>query len=258
MRTCRLLVVAALLAVSLPALLAQEEAAPALIVIKATPLVRLRYVAGWLGAEIGYEAATRSITFLLRGHTVRLKLNSTEASIDDKPLTLAAAPMEQDGHTYVPLAFMDRTLRVPIEWNPETGVARLMHPESNRFLTLRDGAPPGDATPTRPASGPLDATWLKVANTTQIPASASVSTLVLSDDLAHWAYVEETDADQRVVDDRNQSPRRLPPLSPAFFRLRHRPARLLGHSCEGQRRARGGRSRHPHRLQAPGDARLQP
>ncbi len=217
MPTCRLLIVAALLAASLPASLAQEEAAPALIVIKGTPLVRLRYVAGWLGAEIGYEASTRSITFILRGHTVRLKLNSTSASIDGNALTLVAAPMERDDHTYVPLAFMDRTLRVPIEWNPETGVARLMHPDSNRFLTLRDGAPPGEAASTPSASGPLDASWLKVTGTAQLPASASISTLVLSDDLAHWAYVEKSDAGQRVVDDRNQSPGTYRLCRPPFF-----------------------------------------
>ncbi len=190
-----------------------------LVTSEGTPFIRLRYVGDWLGAKLGYDAATRSITFALRGHTIRLKLGSCQGAIDDRPFVLGAPPTEVNGHTYVPLGFLDRRLGVPVEWNPKIGVARLMHPVSERFVTLRADAPADVGSPMAHAAPSATApAWLEVADTLDLPESANAATFVVSDDGAHWAYVETMpDNRQRVLDDRNQSPGTYRLCRPPFF-----------------------------------------
>lgn len=185
---------------------------PRLLVIDGSPLVPLRYIGEWLGGKIGYDAAARAITFTLGEREVRLKVNSREASVDGRPILLAAPPTEEGGTTYTPIGFLSTYLDVTVEWDPETEVATLAHPETEELLTLRSG----DAPAARPGSGG-SAKWLKVEATADLPGNPERGSIVVSDDGAHWAYVEASDAGERVVDDREQSAAIYRRVRPPFF-----------------------------------------
>ena len=177
-------------------------------------LVPMRFIGQWLGAQVAYDARTLGITFTLGGHTVRLKLNSREASADNLPILLAAPPMEVKGTTYVPLGFLALYLGVKVDWNDQTRVATVTHPVTGQKLMLQMPGGEAPAAPTsQPVPPPLSSEppsqtdpgapeWLHVEQSVQPPGDMSSDDVLVSDDGGHWALVETTDSGERVVDDR--------------------------------------------------------
>ncbi len=227
-----LIAVAALIVVSATQLPAAGTS-PDLLTPNGTALVRLRFIGQWLGARVGYDAQSLTITFAFEGRSVALQLNSREASVDGRPILLASPPTEIDGATYVPLGFLAVYLGVPVDWDPVQRAAKVTHPVSGETLTVRGDSQGGSATSAaltpgwdapesdvaravtpRRADGPR---WLQVNEVADLPAHVDPDSLIVSDSGAHWAMLEDTGDGYRVVDDRGLSPRVYRRCRPPFF-----------------------------------------
>ncbi|MBM3475965.1 MAG: copper amine oxidase N-terminal domain-containing protein [Armatimonadetes bacterium] len=185
-----------------------------LMAVDGSALVPMRFIGQWLGAQVAYDARTLGITFSLGEHVVKLKLNSREASADNLPILLAAPPMEVKGTTYVPLGFLALYLGVKVDWDEQTRIATVTHPVTGQKLMLQM---PGGEAPAAPTSQPTPApprpqppaqaspdapAWLHVSGSVQLPGEMGPDEVFVSDDGAHWAFIETTDSGERVVDDR--------------------------------------------------------
>ena len=99
------------------------EAAP--LVVEGRSLVPLRFVAQSLGALVQWNAAERSATLVLGERTVTVTIDSRQALVDGRPVTLEVAPVIVNGRTLVPLRFVAESLGATVTYNPETREIRV-------------------------------------------------------------------------------------------------------------------------------------
>ncbi|HEY0826952.1 MAG TPA: stalk domain-containing protein [Bacilli bacterium] len=86
-------------------------------VIKGRTIVALRAIAEAQGAEISYDSATKTIFMTVDGHVVKLQLNSKNAEIDGKAVTLDVPAQAINGNTVVPLRFVSEALGANVEYD---------------------------------------------------------------------------------------------------------------------------------------------
>ncbi|MCK5849057.1 MAG: copper amine oxidase N-terminal domain-containing protein, partial [Caldisericia bacterium] len=88
-------------------------------------MVPIRFIAEALGAEVGWENATKSITITKDDITISIKIGSVEALIKEEgvigreKIILEAAPEIVSGRTFVPLRFVSEAIGASIDWNSE-------------------------------------------------------------------------------------------------------------------------------------------
>lgn len=91
-------------------------------------MVPLRFVADRLGAEVSYDAPTRS-TLLQYGNTAVLMIvGSSTVSVNGSGREIASAPEISSGRICVPLRFIAETLEYSVFWDSETRAAQLFSP----------------------------------------------------------------------------------------------------------------------------------
>ncbi|MCX7714876.1 MAG: copper amine oxidase N-terminal domain-containing protein [Clostridia bacterium] len=83
-------------------------------------LIPVRAIAESLGAEVNYDSDTGTITIVLDGKEVTLKINDTSATVDGKQTTLEVAPMIDNGRTFVPVRFISEAFGLDVEWDSDS------------------------------------------------------------------------------------------------------------------------------------------
>ncbi|WP_458412977.1 copper amine oxidase N-terminal domain-containing protein [Schinkia sp. CFF1] len=86
-------------------------------VMNGATLVPMRAIFEKLGAEVKWHPEKQTITASKRNTTVSLLIDSNKATINGKPMTLAAAPRLINGNTMVPLRFVSESLGADVEWD---------------------------------------------------------------------------------------------------------------------------------------------
>ena len=83
-----------------------------------------------MGAEVGWNAATQTVTAVRDGRTVRLTLGQTAVTVeeDGKTVQIAtdAAPFARNGRTYVPVRFAAQAFDAVVDWEPSTRTVRIV------------------------------------------------------------------------------------------------------------------------------------
>lgn len=101
-------------------LLAVTAFMPAAASAAEADLVPLRPVAEAVGATVGWDAETRTVTVVTDdGVTASLQIGATEAVVGGQSVPLGGEAVLVDGRTMVPRSFMDSLLALPVTWDPE-------------------------------------------------------------------------------------------------------------------------------------------
>lgn len=80
-------------------------------------MVPLRAIFESLGAEVGWEGSTQTITGKKGAIIVTLRLNDTKAEVGGNAISLDAAPTKIEGRTFVPARFVAESLGADVKWD---------------------------------------------------------------------------------------------------------------------------------------------
>jgi len=108
------------------ALLAIMTLTPTAAMAAEPDLVPLRFLAEAAGATVEWDGETRTVTVVTEdGVTATLRIGDTEALVDGQPVPIGAEAIIVNDRTWVPQAFMDQLLAMPVRWDPEAKQARV-------------------------------------------------------------------------------------------------------------------------------------
>ncbi|OON96081.1 MAG: hypothetical protein ATN36_06495 [Epulopiscium sp. Nele67-Bin005] len=82
-----------------------------------TTLVPARIVSEQLGANVSWDSSSNTTTITKGNTTIKLTLNSTQATVNGQATTLSTAPIAVNGTTMIPVRFVSEALNVPIDWD---------------------------------------------------------------------------------------------------------------------------------------------
>lgn len=95
----------------------QLEAAPYIHSASSSTMLPFRFVADVMGAQVGWNASSKQVTFKLDNKTVVLTIGSRTAKVNGKSVTMATAPAIVNGRAMVPLRFVSESLGAFVNWN---------------------------------------------------------------------------------------------------------------------------------------------
>lgn len=110
--------------------------APSALIVNGSALVPLRAVAEWLGARVSFDRPTGVITLTAKDTVLRLVVNSTAATVNGAPATLAAAARFVGGIAYVPVRFVSEQLGARATWDARTRAVTVTAPGRAEPLVL--------------------------------------------------------------------------------------------------------------------------
>jgi len=87
------------------------------IIKQGTTLVPLRAIFEKLGAEVKWDAKTRTVTGIKGNKKVVLKLDETLASVDGQKTVLSVPATSIKGRTMVPVRFISESLGANVKWD---------------------------------------------------------------------------------------------------------------------------------------------
>lgn len=88
-------------------------------------LVPLRGVFEQMGASVSWNEAAQAVTAQKGNKTIRLRIGSKTARVDDRPVQLDVPAQIIDGSTMVPIRFLSESLGAQVGWNEESHVVML-------------------------------------------------------------------------------------------------------------------------------------
>lgn len=89
-------------------------------------LVGARFVAEAVGAEVGWNPATRQVTITRRSDMVIITLNKKEALVNGKTVVMEVPAQVVSDRTLVPLRFIAEALGGAAEWDQQTRTANIL------------------------------------------------------------------------------------------------------------------------------------
>lgn len=87
---------------------------------KGRVFVPMRALFEWLGAEVSYDAALKTVKASRFGKNIELKIGNRRAYVNGTPVVLDVAPEISDGHVFVPLRFVAEVLDAEVNWDTLT------------------------------------------------------------------------------------------------------------------------------------------
>jgi hypothetical protein len=108
-------------------------------------MVPLRGVMEQLGAYVGYDAATRTVTATRGDIDLQLRLGQRLAKLNGREVTLDVPAMEYRGSTLVPLRFMGEALGADVRWDGAAQAVNISTDSADvgRPLPIEPGTPAG-------------------------------------------------------------------------------------------------------------------
>ena len=90
------------------------------VIIDGRTLVPVRAIFENLGAEVGWDNATKTVTATTAEQKIILTLNSATAYVDDVQKTLDVPAQSINGRTMVPVRFVAESLGCEVLWDADT------------------------------------------------------------------------------------------------------------------------------------------
>ncbi|MBI3948506.1 MAG: copper amine oxidase N-terminal domain-containing protein [Armatimonadetes bacterium] len=113
------------------------DAAP--VIEEGRVMVPLRVVAAHLGAEdVAWQPASRSVSIVHQGQTVRLEVGRPWATVGRTAIPLDVPPVLRDGRVLVPLRFVGETLGARVTWRAESRTVVILTPEQGAVAGARE------------------------------------------------------------------------------------------------------------------------
>jgi len=82
-------------------------------------MVPVRFVSEKLGANVEWEADTKTAVITYGSKSIRMPIGSRTVTVDSKPVELDTAAEFTDGRTMVPLRFVSEVLESKVEWDDD-------------------------------------------------------------------------------------------------------------------------------------------
>lgn len=102
-------------------------------------MVSLRDIYQCFGATVTWQADTQEIVVTSTDKVIKFKVNSATATLNDVPVALSHAVIQQDGITYIPVNFVATSLDAPINWNIADGIVEFTaNPEQTQVIQERN------------------------------------------------------------------------------------------------------------------------
>jgi len=83
-------------------------------------MVPVRLIAEGLGAQVNYDAPTKTVTVILGNDTIVMKIDDKYATINGKSVLLDAPPTIRSGRTFIPVRFVSEAFRAQVDWDAAT------------------------------------------------------------------------------------------------------------------------------------------
>ncbi|MDR1558766.1 MAG: copper amine oxidase N-terminal domain-containing protein [Clostridiales bacterium] len=90
--------------------------APEIIIENSRTLVPLRFISENLGAQVGWDDATRNVTITDGSNKIELVIGNNKPTLNGKVIQIDAAPKIFNDYTYVPLRFIAESLNCKVDW----------------------------------------------------------------------------------------------------------------------------------------------
>ena len=98
------------------------------VIVNGRTLVPLRFIGESLGAEVGWDGATQSVTYQTQDTTILLTIDSPVAFVNGEAVDVDVPPTLVNGRTLVPVRFVSEAMGFQADWDP-----------GNRRVTVSDG-----------------------------------------------------------------------------------------------------------------------
>ncbi|MDD4802486.1 MAG: stalk domain-containing protein [Syntrophomonas sp.] len=118
---------------------------PPPLIIENQIMVPVAALAGSLQAKAVWDADLGTVTVTRSKETIRMRVDSDQATINGEDLSLEAAVCNINGRVYVPLLSMAEALGAKVELNEESRTAQLL-PGMGTSSSTRDSTVPGKGT----------------------------------------------------------------------------------------------------------------
>lgn len=83
-------------------------------------MLPFRFIGEALGAEIGWDGSTRTVSYTLGDKVLKLQIDSKTATVNGREVPLDVAPTLKDNHTVVPVRVVSECLGATVKWSQET------------------------------------------------------------------------------------------------------------------------------------------
>lgn len=101
------------------------------IIVNGRTLVPVRFISEALGAEVGWDGATRTASITLGDKKIALTLDSSEAIVNGKKVMMDVPAASLRGRTMVPVRFVSESLDLAVEFNSDTREITIQGGNSN-------------------------------------------------------------------------------------------------------------------------------
>ncbi|MHB9132578.1 MAG: copper amine oxidase N-terminal domain-containing protein [Armatimonadota bacterium] len=118
---------------------------PPLLVKNNIPLLPLKYVCEWAGAEVTVSAKGNEILVIRGEITAGVMKGSPMVVVNDEPSYLPLPVEEKNGVTYAALPFFTEKLRLKATWDPKAKQVQITHPARGVWLVLKTAKPTGSS-----------------------------------------------------------------------------------------------------------------
>ncbi|MBW4085607.1 N-acetylmuramoyl-L-alanine amidase family protein [Paenibacillus sp. S150] len=109
-------------------------------------MVPLRMIAENLGYKVDWDQKSKTVTIEQQGKTIKLVVNQTAASVDDKTVVLTTAPLLRSDTTLVPIRFIGEQFGLTVTWDNTAKIVNLITPEIPGNNTGTGDGSDGDGT----------------------------------------------------------------------------------------------------------------
>lgn len=118
-------------------------------------MVPLRMISENLGYKVDWDQASKTVTIGQTGTTMKLVVDQTAASVNDKTVVLTNAPLNRNGTTLVPIRFISEQFGLIVSWDNDQKIVTLITPETGGNNTGSEGgAADGGSTVVVPPAEP--------------------------------------------------------------------------------------------------------
>ncbi|MRN53314.1 N-acetylmuramoyl-L-alanine amidase family protein [Paenibacillus monticola] len=93
-------------------------------------MVPLRMIVENLGYQVQWDQQNKTITIEQQGRIVKLAVDQTAASVDDKTIILPTAPVLRNDTTLVPIRFIGEQFGLTVTWDNTNKIVNLITPET--------------------------------------------------------------------------------------------------------------------------------
>lgn len=97
---------------------ATTDAAPK--IVNSRTMLPIRFVAEALGAEVGWNGDTRTVTIIKGDTNIAITIDSDKAIVNGQEQTLDAPAFVENSRTYLPVRFVSENLGAKVDWDGAT------------------------------------------------------------------------------------------------------------------------------------------